>query len=53
MALSISVGYAIEQSPMIEKSEVIVFINGKKFYVHTVKAGETLYSICKAYNVTA
>ena len=52
MALSISVGYAIEQSPTIEKSEVIVFINGKKFYVHTVKAGETLYSICKAYNVT-
>lgn len=51
MAMSLSLGYAVEQLPTIERSEVIVFINGKKYYVHTVKAGETLYSICKAYNV--
>ena len=36
----------------VEKSSVIVFINGKKYYVHTVKSGDTLYSIAKAYGVT-
>ena len=51
MALSVMAGYAVEQAPTITKSEVIVFINGQKFYVHTVKAGETLYSIGKAYDV--
>ena len=35
----------------VEKSPVIVFINGKKYYVHTVKSGDTLYSIAKAYEV--
>ncbi len=40
---------AVGQTPAIEKSQVIVFINGAKFYVHSVKAGDTLYSIAKAY----
>ena len=35
----------------IDKSQVIVYINGAKYYVHTVKPGETLYSISKAYGV--
>ena len=43
---------AIEYAPEINKSKVIVFINGKKYYVHTVKSGDTLYSIAKAYGVT-
>ena len=42
---------AAEYMPDIKKSEVIVFINGKKYYVHTVKSGDTLYSIAKAYGV--
>ena len=37
--------------PPVEKSSVIVFINGQKFYVHTVKAGDTLFSLAKAYEV--
>ncbi len=45
-------GVAAEHAPAIEKSAVIVFINGKKYYVHTVKSGDTLYSIAKAYGVT-
>ncbi|OFX24385.1 MAG: hypothetical protein A2033_12710, partial [Bacteroidetes bacterium GWA2_31_9] len=28
-----------------------VFIEGKKYYLHTVSKGETLYSIAKAYNL--
>ena len=43
-------GAAAEYMP-VEKSPVIVFINGKKYYVHTVKSGDTLYSIAKAYKV--
>ena len=43
-------GAAAEYMP-VEKSPVIVFINGKKYYVHTVKSGDTLYSIAKAYEV--
>ena len=43
-------GVAVELLP-VEKSPVIVFINGKKYYVHTVKSGDTLYSIAKAYEV--
>ena len=43
-------GAAVELLP-VEKSPVIVFINGKKYYVHTVKSGDTLYSIAKAYEV--
>jgi LysM repeat protein len=27
-------------------------IDGKTYYLHTIKQGETLYSLCKAYNVT-
>ena len=36
----------------VEKSAVIVFINGQKFYVHTVKSGDTLYSLAKTYEVS-
>lgn len=43
---------AVEAMPDIEPSKVIVFISGKKFYVHTVEQGNTLYSIAKAYNVS-
>jgi len=46
-----SFSMAVEYAPAIEKTAVIVFINGRKYYVHTVKSGETLYSIAKAYRV--
>jgi len=41
------------QSVNISKSNEQEVIAGKIFYLHTVKAGETLYSISKAYNVKA
>lgn len=43
---------AVEVMPDIEPSKVIVFINGRKYFVHTVQQGNTLYSISKAYNVS-
>ena len=33
------------------KSETIVYINGAKYYIHTVQAGETLYGLSKTYGV--
>ncbi|MFI3282578.1 MAG: LysM peptidoglycan-binding domain-containing protein [Rikenellaceae bacterium] len=35
-----------------QRSQSIVFINGQKYYVHTVAEGETLYSLSKLYDVT-
>ena len=43
---------AVELMPDVTKSNTIVFINGKKYYVHTVKSGDTLYSMAKAYGVS-
>lgn len=39
------------QGGAIPKSEDVVVIRGKSYYLHTVEAGQTLYSICKAYGV--
>lgn len=36
----------------VERSQTIVYINGAKYYVHTVQAGETLYSLAKCYGVS-
>lgn len=36
----------------IEKSDEQIFILGKKYYLHKVETGHTLYSISKAYNVS-
>ena len=33
------------------KSATIVYINGAKYYIHTVQAGETLYGLSKTYGV--
>jgi LysM repeat protein/ABC-type branched-subunit amino acid transport system substrate-binding protein len=36
----------------IQKSTQIEFIGGRNCYLHTVKAGQSLYSIARAYQVT-
>ena len=35
----------------IVKSEIVERISGKEYYIHTVKQGQTLYSISKVYDV--
>ncbi|MFI3323662.1 MAG: LysM peptidoglycan-binding domain-containing protein [Rikenellaceae bacterium] len=35
----------------VTKSQVVVYINGQKYYIHTVEPKETIYSISKAYDV--
>jgi LysM repeat protein len=36
----------------VERSKVKVIISGETYYLHTVKKGETIYSISKAYGIT-
>jgi LysM repeat protein/ABC-type branched-subunit amino acid transport system substrate-binding protein len=36
----------------VKRSENITTEKNQKFYLHTVLAGQTMYSICKAYGVT-
>jgi LysM repeat protein len=36
----------------VTRSEEKVVIDGKKYYLHTVEQGQTLFSICKAYEVS-
>jgi ABC-type branched-subunit amino acid transport system substrate-binding protein len=38
--------------PIIKKSNKIEIIDGKKFYIHHVEKGQTLYSIAKTYGTT-
>ncbi len=35
----------------VTKSQVVVYINGQKYYIHTVEPLETIYSISNAYDV--
>lgn len=36
----------------VERSNIKVIISGETYYLHTVKKGETIYSISKAYGIT-
>ena len=44
-----SCGQVIGQGTAVTKSNDIVVIRGKSYYLHTVQPGQNLYSICKAY----
>lgn len=44
--------FAQTDSIIVQKSTEKVLIDGKVYYIHTVKPGQTLYSIAKAYNIT-
>lgn len=44
-------GRLIAQVP-VERSTEIVKVGGKEYYMHQVKAGQTLYGIAKVYEVT-
>jgi len=44
-------GGTTAQTPTVQRSESIVRIDGDTYFVHTVSAGETLYSLAKAYDI--
>jgi len=43
---------SLKAQDVIKRSTDITKIGGKEYYMHLVKAGQTLYGISKAYNVT-
>lgn len=47
-----ALSYSQQANTIIEKSKEKIIINSKIYYLHTIKSGQTLYSISKAYNVT-
>ncbi len=50
--VAIALTMLVSQLAAVEKSTTVVYINGTKYYVHVVKAGDTLYSLAKAYDVS-
>ena len=46
-----SLGISAQQNNTVAKSDSIHWENGKKFYIHTVTKGQTVYSISKLYGV--
>lgn len=43
---------AVASEPVAERSRSVVYVNGAKYYVHTVQPGQTLYSLGKLYGVS-
>ena len=44
--------YTFSQNNDLKKSDKIETISGKKYYIHTVQKKQTVYSICKLYDIT-
>ncbi len=44
--------FAQETGVKVVKSTEKVLLDGKVYFIHTVKKGETVYSICKVYDIT-
>jgi LysM repeat protein/ABC-type branched-subunit amino acid transport system substrate-binding protein len=51
LLILIIIGFQSFAQVTVTKSTVVKEISGIKYYIHTVSTGETVYSICKAYNV--
>jgi LysM repeat protein len=53
LVFTLGVGAVFSQEkPRVEKSLVVETIQGHDYYIHTVKKGETLFSISKAYEIS-
>ncbi len=52
LCFNFSLAYSQTEPVIIEKSTERIIIDDVVFYVHTVKKGQTLYSISKEYNVS-
>lgn len=48
----ISISFQAQQKDVIRKSQIVEVREGKRYYVHTVLAGQTVYSIAKEYEVS-
>jgi LysM repeat protein len=50
--LSLSMAAFPQEQVQVERSANKVILEGKVYYIHVVKPGETLYAISKAYNIS-
>lgn len=49
----VSVNLMAQTDMKVNRSQVIEKIDGKKYYIHEIKEGQTVYSIAKVYNVSS
>ncbi|NQU80994.1 MAG: LysM peptidoglycan-binding domain-containing protein, partial [Bacteroidetes bacterium] len=52
LVLFAGTGIAQEKAVHVERSTDKILLEGKPYYIHVVKKGQTLYSISKVYNVS-
>ncbi len=53
LAFVLGIGAVFSQEvPQVEKSSVVETIQGRDYFIHTVKRGETLFAISRAYEVS-
>ncbi len=50
--LSFPLSNFAQEQPTVTKSEIIENIDGKNYYLHFVKQGQTLFEIAKVYGIT-
>jgi len=50
--LLIAMGVQAQQKVQIRKSQITDTREGKRYYIHTVEPGQTVYSLAKAYDVS-
>ncbi|HHN47519.1 MAG TPA: LysM peptidoglycan-binding domain-containing protein [Bacteroidales bacterium] len=53
IALTAAQAVHSQQPQAVQRSQIIEELDGKEFYIHLVRHGETLQNIASAYNVTA
>lgn len=52
LLVGIPEAFSQEQPVQIQRSRNKVLLSGKVYYIHAVQKGETLYSLCRVYNIT-
>lgn len=50
--LAMACGIGQIQAQNVERTERFISMNGTKYYLHTIKSGESIEAIAKAYNTT-
>ena len=52
LALGSPFATATATAQTVERSQSVVYIDGAKYYIHTVRTGDTLYAIARTYGVS-
>lgn len=52
LTLAAAASGSLDAAVPVERSQTIVYIDGEKFYIHTVRSGDTVYAIARCYQVS-